>query len=113
MTGATPVMASMLTKAALMTRRRFRVSRVGLDAGGPQRRSEAGNPSKRIADTCELLYRDPRLVALRRGPETYETAALPLSYVGASASIGDDFKQQLFARSTSNGVDARIGRHNA
>jgi hypothetical protein len=35
--------------------------------------------------------------------ETYETAALPLSYVGARASIGDALKQQLFSRSTPNG----------
>ena len=32
---------------------------------------------------------------LNRGPAVYETAALPLSYVGARASIGDDFGQLL------------------
>ena len=42
-----------------------------------------GHPSKRIADKCARLYRASTLVALRRGRETYETAALPLSYVGA------------------------------
>ena len=41
-------------------------------------------PSKRIADKCARLYRPATLVALRRRPETYETAALPLSYVGAA-----------------------------
>src|SRR5438552_1699348 len=40
-------------------------------------------PSKRLADKCARLYRPATLVALRRGRETYETAALPLSYVGA------------------------------
>jgi hypothetical protein len=29
------------------------------------------------------LYRPATLVALRIAPETYETAALPLSYLGA------------------------------
>jgi hypothetical protein len=42
-----------------------------------------GHPSKRIADKCARLYRPFKHVALRRGRETYETAALPLSYVGA------------------------------
>jgi len=32
---------------------------------------------------------------LNRGPAVYETAALPLSYVGRRASIGDDFRQLL------------------
>ena len=50
---------------------------------GPQRRSWAGTPLERTADKCARLYRVPTLVALRRGRETYETAALPLSYVGA------------------------------
>jgi hypothetical protein len=50
----------------------------------------------------------PLGVALRRGPETYETAALPLSYVGRSASLGDGFIQQLFARLTANGGSDRI-----
>jgi hypothetical protein len=36
------------------------------------------------------------LVALRRGRESYETAALPLSYVGRSASIGDALGQLVF-----------------
>src|SRR6266571_1912119 len=40
-------------------------------------------PSNRIADKSARLYRPATLVALRRGLETYETAALPLSYVGA------------------------------
>jgi hypothetical protein len=40
----------------------------------------AGIPSKRTADKCARLYRPATLVALRRGLETYETAALPLSY---------------------------------
>ena len=63
--------------------RRFQVSRVGFDAIGPQRRSWTRTPSKRTADKCARLYRPSTLVALRRGLETYETAALPLSYVGA------------------------------
>ncbi len=50
---------------------------------GPWRRSWAGTPSERTADKCARLYGVPTLVALRRGRETYETAALPLSYVGA------------------------------
>jgi hypothetical protein len=33
---------------------------------------------------------------LNRGPAVYETAALPLSYVGVSASIGDEYPQRLF-----------------
>ncbi len=33
---------------------------------------------------------------LNRGPAVYETAALPLSYVGRRANIADEFKQQLF-----------------
>ena len=37
---------------------------------------------------CARLYRASTLVALRRGRETYETAALPLSYVGARPIIG-------------------------
>ena len=32
---------------------------------------------------------------LNRGPAVYETAALPLSYVGVSASIGDEFRHLL------------------
>jgi hypothetical protein len=71
-------------------------------------------PDKRHGggDSAEMGLEPPLGVALHIGRETYETAALPLSYVGASAGIGADFEQQLFARSTSNGVDARIGRHN-
>jgi hypothetical protein len=65
-----------------MTGQRFRVSRVGFDGGGSQRRSWADIPSKRVADECAHLYRASTRVALRKGPETYETAALPLSYVG-------------------------------
>jgi len=38
----------------------------------------------------------PTLVALRRRPETYETAALPLSYVGLSVSIGAAHEHRLF-----------------
>jgi hypothetical protein len=53
------------------------------------------------------------LVALRRGRETYETAALPLSYVGASASIGDALKQQLSPSSRLNGVSTRLDEHTA
>jgi hypothetical protein len=41
----------------------------------------------------------PSTVALRIARETYETAALPLSYVGVNASIGDVFRQQLYPRS--------------
>jgi hypothetical protein len=57
-----------------------------LGSARAQRASAAilgGYPSKRTADKCARLYRVPTLVALRRRPETYETAALPLSYVGA------------------------------
>jgi hypothetical protein len=45
---------------------------------------------------------------LNRGPAVYETAALPLSYVGARPSIGDEFRQQLFPRSTRNVPSARL-----
>ncbi len=38
---------------------------------------------KSTADKCARLYRASTLVALRTGRETYETAALPLSYLGA------------------------------
>ena len=41
-------------------------------------------PQKRIADKCARLYWPLTLVALRIAPETYETAALPLSHVGAA-----------------------------
>jgi hypothetical protein len=83
--------------------RRFRV--LGGGSGGKRAAAAilAGSPRNRTADKCARLYRASTLVALRIRPETYETAALPLSYVGASASIGDDFEQQLFGRSTSNG----------
>jgi hypothetical protein len=47
---------------------------------------------------------------LNRGPAVYETAALPLSYVGWSANIADAFRQQLFSRSTLNGLWQRFGR---
>ncbi len=85
---------------------------VGLDTVAPQRRSWAGNPSRHgttthlhpspykwldeCADagtfggrewadcvTVPVCIGPPLGVALRRGPESYETAALPLSYVGA------------------------------
>ncbi len=36
---------------------------------------------------------------LNRGPAVYETAALPLSYVGAEASIGAAHRHRLFAPS--------------
>jgi len=55
----------------------------------------------------------PLGVALRIRPETYETAALPLSYVGRSANIVDVFEQQLFPRATWNGQIARFDGHNA
>lgn len=44
-----------------------------------------------------------RSVALCIARETSETAALPLSYVGRTATIADALRQQLFARSTPNG----------
>ena len=50
---------------------------------------------------------------LNRGPAVYETAALPLSYVGRSGSIGDDSRQQLFPSSTLNDASARFDGHNA
>ena len=78
--------------------------RVGFGASGPQRRSWTGTASQRIADKCARLHRAATLVALRRGRETYETAALPLSYVGRRPSIGDEFRQQLFSRSIPNGA---------
>ena len=92
---------------------RFQVPRVGSSAKRASAAILGGYPSKRTADECARLYRPATLVALRIGPETYETAALPLSYVGASASIGDDFKQQLFPRSSPNGPDVRFVEHNA
>jgi hypothetical protein len=68
---------------------RFRVLGIGSDANRAVAAVLGDNPSNRIADKCARLYRPTTLVALRRGPETYETAALPLSYVGRSRSIGD------------------------
>ena len=53
------------------------------EAIGPQRPSTTVTHWSRIADKCARLYRHATLVALRIGRETYETAALPLSYVGA------------------------------
>ena len=76
---------------------RFQVSRVGSSGKRAAPAILGGHPSKRTADKCARLYRPATLVALRRGRETYETAALPLSYVGRSASIGDDSRHQLFA----------------
>jgi hypothetical protein len=55
----------------------------------------------------------PLGLALRIARETYETAALPLSYVGRSVNIADDFRQLLFPRSGLNGRGARIERYNA
>jgi hypothetical protein len=73
-----------------MTRQvRFPLVRVGFDAGAPQRRSQPGMPLTRIADNCARLCRASTLVALRRGRETYETAALPLSYAGPDREYGD------------------------
>jgi hypothetical protein len=59
------------------------VVRVGLGGKWAVAAILGGHPSKRIADKCARLYRPATLVALRIGAETYETAALPLSYVGA------------------------------
>src|SRR5919108_2089282 len=64
---------------------RIQVIQVSSERIGPQRPSVAGRLSPRIADKCARLYRASTLVALRRGRETYETAALPLSYVGPDA----------------------------
>ena len=75
---------------------RFRVSRVGSVAKRAVAAILGGHPSKRTADKCARLSRPATLVALRIGPETYETAALPLSYVGASVIIGDDLPRRLF-----------------
>jgi hypothetical protein len=63
--------------------RRFQVVRVGSSTKRAAAAILGGYPSKRIADKCARLYRPATLVALRIGLETYETAALPLSYVGA------------------------------
>jgi len=52
-------------------------------------------------------------VALRIPAETYETAALPLSYVGASASIGDEFKIELFEPGQSEREEADFASHGA
>jgi hypothetical protein len=58
---------------------------LGLDSEA--KRAEAAilgeYPWKRTADKCARLYPLGTLVALRIARETYETAALPLSYVGA------------------------------
>jgi len=71
----------------------------GISVGSSARRAAGailgGYPTKRTADKCARLYRASTLVALRIGPETYETAALPLSYVGRTASIGGEFRQLL------------------
>jgi hypothetical protein len=63
--------------------RRFQVVRVGSSAKRRAASIQDEIPSKRIADKCARLYRPATLVALRIPAETYETAALPLSYVGA------------------------------
>jgi len=63
--------------------RRFQVVRVGSSAKRGAASILDEIPLKRTADKCARLYRASTLVALRRGLETYETAALPLSYVGA------------------------------
>jgi hypothetical protein len=62
--------------------RRFLVVRVGSSAKRGAASILDAIPSKRTADKCARLNRAATLVALRRGRETYETAALPLSYVG-------------------------------
>jgi hypothetical protein len=54
--------------------------------------------------TVVIRIRPPRSVALRIARETYETAALPLSYVGKSAIMGAALKQQLIALRGSLGV---------
>jgi hypothetical protein len=61
---------------------RFRVPGIGSEAKRAVAAILGEHPSKRTADKCARLYWPATLVALRRGPETYETAALPLSYVG-------------------------------
>jgi hypothetical protein len=62
---------------------RFWVVSVSFDTRSAQRRSWAGKPSKRTGDKCAALIEPPLGLALRRARETCETAALPLSYVGA------------------------------
>jgi hypothetical protein len=64
------------------------------------------------ADNYARLYRPATLVALRRGRETYETAALPLSYVGARPSIGDEFRQGQFVLNE-RAADSRHRWHSA
>jgi len=68
------------------------------------------SPSRVQQITVPTWVEPPRTVALRIAGETYETAALPLSYVGAVASIGDALKHQLISGSGLNGRGARIER---
>jgi hypothetical protein len=50
---------------------------------------------------------------LNRGPAVYETAALPLSYVGARASIGAAQRHQLFGRHGAHSGRCSGSEHNA
>ena len=70
----------------------------------PTRRSFTGRrkPTSRPASVRDRWSRHSDL---NRGPAVYETAALPLSYVGARASIGDAPGHQLF---TTRGATRRI-----
>jgi hypothetical protein len=68
------------------------LTRVQGSSVAPRRRS----PSRVQQITAPVCTCPPLGVALRIAPETYETAALPLSYVGARASIGDELRNQLF-----------------
>jgi len=63
---------------------RFQVVRIGSRRKRAVAAILGGQGPARIADKYAHLYRASTLVALRRGPETYETAALPLSYVGVA-----------------------------
>jgi hypothetical protein len=91
----------------------FQALRVGSSAKRASAAILGGYPSKRTADKCARLYRLATLVALRIGPETYETAALPLSYVGRRSNIADAFEKQLFVSLTANSETRPNHRYNA
>ena len=67
------------------------------DAAGGRSNSSADIPSPNLIPTRGVWSRHSDL---NRGPAVYETAALPLSYVGDDQGIADDFRQQWSLRSS-------------
>jgi hypothetical protein len=75
--------------------KRLQVIWVAFARIGSWRLATAGRARIRIADKCARSYRASTLMALRIARETYETAALPLSYVGRTGSIGAAHRHPL------------------